>query len=103
MVRRNAALLLAAAALAALPLFLGLQGEELFSGADAQAEGVIQELRPDFEPWFQPLWEPPSGEVESLLFALQAAIGAGILGYYLGLRRGEAARRRTSEGMHGSG
>ncbi|MBO7388298.1 MAG: energy-coupling factor ABC transporter substrate-binding protein, partial [Methanomicrobium sp.] len=35
-----------------------------------------------------PLWAPPSGEVESLLFAIQAAIGTGvactIFGYWLG-------------------
>ena len=34
-----------------------------------------------------PLWllpEPASGEVESLLFALQAAIGAGVVGFVLG-------------------
>jgi cobalt/nickel transport protein len=29
--------------------------------------------------------------VESLLFALQAAIGAGFIGYYFGTRRGKAS------------
>ena len=32
-------------------------------------------------------WEPPSGEIESLLFALQAAIGAGFIGYYVGKKQ----------------
>lgn len=41
-----------------------------------------------------PLYEPPSGEVESALFALQAALGAGVLAYYFGLRRG---RRQGEE------
>ncbi|MER7763293.1 energy-coupling factor ABC transporter substrate-binding protein [Streptomyces sp. NPDC097619] len=86
----NTLLLLLVAALAVLPLALGLgEGkEEPFAGADAQAETAITELRPDYEPWFSPLYEPPSGEIESALFALQAAIGAGVLAYYFGLRRG---------------
>jgi cobalt/nickel transport protein len=75
-------------ALAVVPLFLN-QGSE-FGGADGQAEGVIAEIDPAAaEPWFQPLWSPPGGETESLLFALQAALGAGFIGYYLGLKRGE--------------
>jgi len=28
--------------------------------------------------------EPPSNEIGSLLFALQAALGAGFIGYWLG-------------------
>ncbi|NXY97401.1 energy-coupling factor ABC transporter substrate-binding protein [Streptomyces sp. BR123] len=86
----NGLLLLLVAALAVLPLALGLgEGkEEPFTGADAQAEAAISELKPDYEPWFSPLYEPPSGEVESALFALQAALGAGVLAYYFGVRRG---------------
>jgi cobalt/nickel transport protein len=33
------------------------------------------------------LWKPPSDEVESLLFSLQAALGAGFLGYVIGRRQ----------------
>ncbi|MFE4451550.1 energy-coupling factor ABC transporter substrate-binding protein [Streptomyces sp. NPDC056796] len=86
----NALLLLVVAALAVLPLALGLgDGEkEPFSGSDAQAETAITEIDPGYEPWFSPLYEPPSGEIESALFALQAALGAGVLAYYFGLRRG---------------
>ncbi|MFE5656851.1 energy-coupling factor ABC transporter substrate-binding protein [Streptomyces sp. NPDC056517] len=86
----NALLLLVVAALAVLPLALGLgdHKEEPFTGADAEAETAITELQPDYEPWFSPLYEPPSGEIESALFALQAALGAGVLAYYFGLRRG---------------
>ena len=60
-----------------------------FGGADGEAEGVIEEVQPGYEPWFQPLVEPASGEIESLLFALQAAIGAGVIFYYLGYHRGK--------------
>ncbi|GAA3379234.1 hypothetical protein GCM10020367_61980 [Streptomyces sannanensis] len=86
----NTLLLLVVAALAVLPLALGLGDgkEEPFAGSDAQAERAITELEPDYKPWFSPLYEPPSGEIESALFALQAAIGAGVLAYYFGLRRG---------------
>ena len=47
---------------------------------------AITAARPGYKPWFQPLWKPPSDEVESLLFSLQAAIGAGFLGYVIGRR-----------------
>jgi cobalt/nickel transport protein len=66
--------------LAVVPLFL-TPGSE-FGGADGQAE-----------PWFQSIWEPPSGEIESLLFALQAALGAGFIGYYCGYKKGNAKVR----------
>ncbi|MES5818447.1 energy-coupling factor ABC transporter substrate-binding protein [Streptomyces sp. RG80] len=92
----NALLLLVVAALAVLPLALGLgdHKEEPFTGADAEAETAITEIEPDYEPWFSPLYEPPSGEIESALFALQAALGAGVLAYYFGLHRG---RRQGEE------
>ena len=40
-------------------------------------------------PWFESFWEPPSGEIESLLFAVQAAIGAIIIGYAVGYWKGQ--------------
>ncbi|MEU8885220.1 energy-coupling factor ABC transporter substrate-binding protein [Streptomyces hydrogenans] len=106
----NGLLLLLVAALAVLPLALGLgdHKEEPFTGADAEAETAITEIRPDYEPWFSPLYEPPSGEIESALFALQAALGAGVLAYYFGLRRGrrqgeQRAAARTGSGATASG
>jgi cobalt/nickel transport protein len=94
--RINTLLLLVVAALAVLPLVLGLgdHKEEPFTGADGEAEAAITELEPDYEPWFTPLYEPPSGEIESALFSLQAALGAGVLAYYFGLRKG---RRQGEE------
>ncbi|KMS76846.1 hypothetical protein ACM01_03135 [Streptomyces viridochromogenes] len=86
----NVLLLLVVAALAVLPLALGLgdHKEEPFTGADGEAESAITEIEPDYKPWFSPLYEPPSGEIESALFSLQAALGAGVLAYYFGLHRG---------------
>jgi cobalt/nickel transport protein len=85
--------------LAVVPLFLHPESE--FGGADGLAEGVITEINPDVEPWFAPLMEPPGGETESLLFALQAAIGAGVIGYYLGLKRGESRQRKPNRPERG--
>ncbi len=55
-----------------------------FGGADGEAEGIITEINPDYEPWAESLIEPPGGETESLLFALQAAFGAGVIGLGFG-------------------
>lgn len=86
MIDRSSVWLAAAAALIiAAPLVLpGIGGE--FKGSDDMATDAIGEARPGYQPWAQPLWKPPSDEVESLLFSLQAAIGAGILGYVIGRR-----------------
>ncbi|MDI6906956.1 MAG: energy-coupling factor ABC transporter substrate-binding protein [Thermoanaerobacterales bacterium] len=77
--------------LSVLPFFLvagtGDSKAEMFTGADGRAEEMIMEIRPDYKPWIKPIWEPPSGEIESLLFALQAALGAGFIGYYFGRRK----------------
>lgn len=80
--QKNLMLVVLAIVIAAVPLFLLRDAE--FGGADGQAEEQIMELAPDYEPWFQPVVELASGEVESLLFALQAALGAGIVGFVLG-------------------
>jgi len=66
-------------------------GEEAWGGADGAAADLIEAS--GYEPWIEPFWAPPSGEVESLLFALQAAIGAVIIGYVFGYWR---ASRETA-------
>jgi cobalt/nickel transport protein len=66
-----------------------------FGGADGQAETAITEIKPDYKPWFQPLFEPASKEIESLLFASQAALGAGVLGYVIGLYKGRSQTRNS--------
>jgi len=63
-----------------------------FGGSDDQGSEVIEST--GYQPWFSSLWEPPSGEIESMLFALQAAIGAIIIGYVLGYYNGQAKERR---------
>ncbi|MEB3269119.1 MAG: energy-coupling factor ABC transporter substrate-binding protein [Leptolyngbya sp.] len=81
-------------ALAVLPLIF-VRGE--YGGADGEAEEAIAEIQPDYEPWFGGVFEPPSGEIESLLFVSQAAIGAGIIGYVIGLYRGRTERQQSGK------
>lgn len=63
------------------------EDEEAWGGADSQAAELIE--AGGYEPWFSPLWEPPSGEIETLFFSLQAAIGALVIGYFFGYYRGK--------------
>lgn len=96
--KRNIGLLLVAAVIALLPI-LGLRpGGAEFAGADGEAEGVISAMAPDYQPWVASLWVPPSGEIESALFALQAALGAGVIGFVLGRL---AERRKVVRDLHG--
>lgn len=60
------------------------KGVEIFAGADDRAKSAISTIDPSYKPWVKPLMEPPSGEVETCLFALQAALGAGFIGYWYG-------------------
>ena len=45
---------------------------------------MVSQLNPAYTPWAESILEPPGGETESLLFCLQAGIGAGILGFGFG-------------------
>lgn len=76
----------------AIPLFLINDSE--FPGAEGSAQEAIMEINPDYKPWFTAILEPPGGETESLLFAIQAALGAGFIGYYFGLKRGQKVVNR---------
>ncbi len=86
----NWLLVLGVVVLAAAPL-LFVDSDTEFGGTDAMAVERIDEA--DYEPWFAPLFEP-SAETASGLFALQAAIGGGVLGYVFGVAR---TRRRSAQ------
>jgi cobalt/nickel transport protein len=73
------------------PLFV-LQGRE-FGATDGNNSMAIQEIQPDYKPWFQPIIKDSGPEVQTFLFAAQAGIGAGITGYILGLYRGRSEKR----------
>lgn len=81
--------------IAVIPLFLR-QGAE-FGGSDDAASGVIEELDSNYTVWADPVMEPASGEIESLLFCLQAALGAGVIGYGIGVFV-ERKRHQEKEG-----
>ncbi len=71
-----------------LAMYSGLgEDQGYFGGSDDQGSDGVSET--GYEPWFNSFWEPPSGEIESLLFAVQAAIGAIIIGYVFGYWRGQ--------------
>ncbi len=61
-----------------------------FSGSDDQAKNEITKIDVNYKPWVSPVWQPPSSEIESLLFSLQAAIGSGIVCYFFGYSKGKS-------------
>ncbi|HAN44558.1 MAG TPA: energy-coupling factor ABC transporter substrate-binding protein [Ruminococcaceae bacterium] len=75
-------LLLLCVIIAVFPLAVIKDSE--FGGADGAAENVISEIAPNYEPWAESILEPPGGETESLLFCLQAGLGAGVMGFGFG-------------------
>ena len=54
-----------------------------FEGTDDQAVSLIQDIAPEYQPWVNHLWALESDLGETLLFALQAAIGVGTITYFL--------------------
>lgn len=69
------------------PLFVLKDAE--FGGSDNAGSTMIENINKDYEPWFTPLLEKAiggelPGEVESLFFCLQTAIGVGIIAFYMG-------------------
>ncbi|MDO5076100.1 energy-coupling factor ABC transporter substrate-binding protein [Corynebacterium sp.] len=86
--------------IAAFPMFFNFgdpTAEEQFGGTDAAAESIVAETNPDYKPWFEPLVGELPGEVESGLFAFQAALGAGVLGFALGNYRGRSRAEAEQE------
>ena len=81
-------------ALALVPV-LFVRGE--YAGSDGQGTEAIQKLQPGYKPWFEPVVELPSGEIESLMFATQAALGAGVVGVVIGLYRGRTLAEERKE------
>ena len=79
-------LVLAVVALFALPLVIAPGSD--YSGTDSQSAAVIEESDPGYQPWFSSVFQLGSSQVESGLFAVQAALGGGVLGYVLGRLRG---------------
>ncbi|ABS55812.1 Cobalt transport protein CbiN [Methanoregula boonei 6A8] len=63
------------------------QAQAKWEGSDDQGSAAIEAT--GYTPWIQPLWTPPSSEVESLLFSIQSGLGAFVIGYFFGFYRGK--------------
>ncbi len=80
--------------LATFPLIF-VKGE--YNGADGQAHDAIGEVQPEYKPWIEPFTEPASGEVEGFFFAAQAGLGAGTIGYIIGLYKGRHSQKNQTK------
>jgi len=82
------------AVLAFCALFLwtsSTMGGAEFAGSDTVGSSKVAEISGIPEEHFSsliPQWVPPGGEVESALFALQAAIGGILVGWFFGYWKG---------------
>lgn len=92
---QNWLLLSGVIALALLPLVIVKEGK--FGGSDDQGKDAITEIQPNYKPWFNSILTPASGEIAGLLFAVQAALGAGVLGYAIGLYKGRSEEKRLQQ------
>lgn len=81
-------------AISLVPIAFHLNPNSEFQGADGKAEEIINEVDPEYVPWISSFWEPPGAETESLLFALQAAIGAAVVAYGLGYFTGSREKKK---------
>lgn len=88
MKKQNMVLIILSILIAVGAFFLAPKGSE-YGGADGEAEAIIKEVNPDYQPWFSPVYEPASGEIESVLFTLQGSLGAGVIAYIIGYQRGK--------------
>ena len=81
-------LLIIAVLIAIIPLF-ALKGAA-FGGSDDAGSQVVTEITgTEYEPWFTPVMETwiggeLPGEIESLLFCVQTAIGVGVIAFFMG-------------------
>ena len=73
--------------LMAIPLLLFPDSE--FGGSDGAGSETVARIAPTYDTeWVTNLWAPPGSETESMLFALQAALGGILIGYFFGYMRG---------------
>jgi len=71
--------------------FYTAPAESKFGGTDSAVTDILEKSH--VKPWFEPVAKPVGDEVESGLFAMQAALGSGIMFYCLGRMAG----RRKAE------
>lgn len=93
--KRNLILLVLVVLVTIIPL-LFIKGE--YGGSDDKAESIITAIDQNYKPWAQSLLKPVSSEIESMLFALQAAIGGGIIGFGFGRLSAKSKASTKSDG-----
>jgi cobalt/nickel transport protein len=91
----NLCLLAGAVSLSLAPVLI-YQGRE-FKATDTRNQQAIADVQPGYKPWFQPIIKPSGSEIETFLFATQAAIGSGVTCYILGLYKGRTERRKPDQ------
>jgi cobalt/nickel transport protein len=91
----NVGLLSIAVVLSLAPVLI-FQGKE-FKATDSKNQTAIEEVQPGYKPWFEPVIKPSGGEIETFLFATQAAIGSGVTCYILGLYKGRSDRHNDRD------
>lgn len=92
--KKTAALCIAICIFISVLPFVINKGAEFGGSDDAASDEISTITGTDYHPWAKSLFEPPSGEVESLLFCLQTGIGAGLFGFCMG-RLYERKRKKT--------
>lgn len=91
----NSLIIIAVLFLASVPLFFYKSSS--IGGTDDAAKKAIQEVAPGYTPWFQSFITPSGKEMETLFFTLQAAMGAGLLGYVIGYYKGRSSKEKRAE------
>lgn len=82
--------------LMAFPLVMMTDSE--FGGSDGAGSEAIKAISPEYNSeWTTNWWEPPGGETESALFAIQAAVGGILIGYVFGYLRGRKKGREQAQ------
>jgi cobalt/nickel transport protein len=85
--------------IAVVPLFV--RGGAGFGGSDTAARDMVHEIAgADYEPWADPVLETflggaLPGELETLFFCIQTAIGAGVIAFCFGYL---AAKKKYGHG-----
>ncbi len=92
--KRNAILLLLVVAITAYPLIFEGKAVSTLSSDDAGPAWIEST---GYIPWFHSLYTPPNSDIEAGLFALQAAVGAGIIGYVFGYWNAQAKARKQEK------
>jgi cobalt/nickel transport protein len=89
-------LLFSGAVILSMAPILMYQGKD-FKATDSLNVTAIEQVKPGYKPWFTPVIKPSGSEIETFLFATQAAIGSGVTCYILGLYKGRTERRKSDE------